>query len=155
MSDHTDNPAFEYAAQTVGTDSTAMDELMACPDRADCPHVREAAGSCKAREGALQALRQVLIATMDAATDNPNRVMATLYSVAGFSLRDIGARLHMSQEGVRKHLRAVGRRNPALGALLQQHYGADTAYMGEMSVLDLERRARKELANVGAGWPEN
>jgi hypothetical protein len=75
------------------------------------------------------ALHRLALAVVDASDGNPLRIGIVFARLAGLSLRDIGDRCRVSKQGIHKHIRAVERCNPAIGALLarqmREGVGAD------------------------------
>jgi hypothetical protein len=63
-------------------------------------------------------LHRLALAVVDAADGNPLRIGIVFARLAGLSLREIGDRCLLSKQGIHKHLRAVSRKNKAIGALL-------------------------------------
>ena len=109
-----DNPAFEYAKSTV----SAPEVFPPCPDADQCPHVKAARTASQSSRDKVEAFREIVFTIFEAAAGNPNRAICLQYRIFGLSLRDIGAQVGMSQEGVRKHLNECLKRMPSLAPIL-------------------------------------
>jgi len=141
----TDNPAYEFAKATVAA-KTALpseefllsDEEQACVGPEKCPEVADR-------------VRVLFLGILEACEHNANRIAIALMRAAGMSYRDTGSALHMSQEGVRRHVQKIASRNPALGDLLRLHYSCETVAIGEQDIFDIEKRALQQLKGIYDG----
>jgi hypothetical protein len=121
----------EIALEETGVPFEYPAEPGACPGPTRCPAV----------SAAVSALVETLV---DVAGGDPTRIACAIYRLAGASVRDVGRTLNMSGEAVHKHIRAISRRNAALGAVLRaEHRGKPKCACAESARVRAEYMAKK------------